>query len=151
MKLIQGMGKPSQDTQRRERNGLLAKIHVARKQLGLTDDQYEAVLRGFNVASAGEMTIRQLELLVEYLCRLGFRPVRARWLKPPEERHSDDQVIALWKRVREIAADLPGGTARLQGLVRKICGVEVLEWCRDEDRLERLLKVLGEIREREDQ
>ena len=47
MKLIQGKGKPSQDTQRRERNGLLAKIHVAKKQLGLTDDQYEAVLRGF--------------------------------------------------------------------------------------------------------
>lgn len=150
MKVIAGKRK-RQDTQKRERNGLLAKIHVARKQLGLSEDQYEAVLRGFQVASAKEMTIPQLELLVKYFCNLGFRPIRARWLKPPEERHSDDQVIALWQRAREIAADLPGGTARLQGLVKKICGVAVLEWCRDEDKLERLLKVLGEIRERGDQ
>jgi hypothetical protein len=150
MKVITGKQK-RQDTQKRERNGLLAKIHVAKKQLGLSEDQYEAVLRGFKVTSAKEMTIPQLELLVKYFRNLGFRPIRARWLKPPEERHSDDQIIALWKRAREIAADLPGGTARLQGLVRKICGVEILEWCRDEDRLERLLKVLGEIRERGDQ
>lgn len=148
MKVITGKQK-RQDTQKRERNGLLAKIHVAKKQLGLSEDQYEAVLRGFKVTSAKEMTIPQLELLVKYFRNLGFRPVRARWLKPPEERHSDDQIIALWKRAREIAADLPGGTARLQGLVRKICGVEILEWCRDEGKLERLLKVLGEIRERE--
>ena len=145
MKLIQGKGEPSQDTQRRERNGLLAKIHVAKKQLGLTDDQYEAVLRGFKVTSARELTIPQLEDLVKYFRRLGFRPIRARWLKPPDARPSDDQVIALWKRAREIAADIDGGTVRLQGLVKKICGVEVLEWCRDEDKLERLLKVLGEI------
>ena len=145
MKLIQGKKKPAQDTQKRERNGLLAKIHVAKKQLGLTDDQYEAVLRGFKVTSAKELTIPQLEELVKYFKRLGFRPVKARWLKPYDEKPSDDQVIALWKRAREIAADLPGGTVRLQGLVKKICGVEILEWCRDEDKLERLLKVLGEI------
>jgi hypothetical protein len=145
MKLIQGKGKSVQDTQRRERNGLLAKIHVAKRQLGLTDDQYEAVLRVFKVTSAKELTIPQLEELVKYFKRLGFRPVKARWLKPYDEKPSDDQVVALWKRAREIAADLPGGTVRLQGLVKKICGVEILEWCRDEDKLERLLKVLGEI------
>jgi hypothetical protein len=145
MKLIQGKGKSVQDTQRRERNGLLAKIHVAKKQLGLTDDQYEAVLRGFKVTSAKELPIPQLEDLVKYFRRLGFRPIKARWLKPYDERPSDDQVVALWKRAREIAADLDGGTKRLQGLVKKICGVEIMEWCRDEDKLERLLKVLGEI------
>jgi phage gp16-like protein len=150
MKLVPGKGQTKQDTQKRERNGLLAKVHVAKKQLGLSDDQYEAVLRGFEVASARDMTIPQLEQLVKYFRRLGFRPIKARWLKPPEKRkyHGDGQVIALWKRAREIAADIDGGTARLQGLVKKICGVEILEWCRDEDKLERLLKVLGEIRER---
>ncbi len=148
MKLIQGKRKPAQDTEKRERNGLLAKVHIAKAQLRLSDDQYEAVLRGFKVGSAKEMTIPQLEDLVKYFRRLGFRPIRARWLKPHDERTTDDQVIALWKRAREIAADLDGGTARLQGLVKKICGVEALEWCRDEARLERLLKVLGEIRER---
>ncbi len=145
MKLIQGKRKSKPDTQQRERNGLLAKVHVAKKQLGLTDDQYEAVLRGFKVTSAREMTIPQLEELVKYFQRLGFRPVRARWLKPPDASPTDAQIIALWKRAREIAAEIDGGTARLQGLVRKICGVAILEWCRDEDKLERLLKVLGEI------
>jgi len=150
MRLIRGKGRSSQDTRRRERNGLLAKVHVAKKQLGLSEDQYEAVLRGFKVTSAKELTIPQLEELVKYFKRLGFRPIRARWLKPPDARPTDDQIIALWQRAREIAAELPGGTARLQGLVRKVCGVEVLEWCRDADRLERLLKVLGEIRQRGD-
>jgi hypothetical protein len=145
MKVIQRKGKPAQDTQKRERNGLLAKVHIARKQLCLSDDQYEAVLRGFGVTSARELTIPQLEDLVKYFRRLGFRPIKARWLKPPDERPTDDQIIALWKRAREIASEIDGGTARLQGVVRKICGVNILEWCRDGDRLERLLKVLGEI------
>ena len=93
------------------------------------------------MTSAKELTIPQLEELVKYFKRLGFRPIKARWLKPHDARSSDDQVIALWKRAREIAADLPGGTVRLQGLVKKICGVEILEWCRDEDKLERLLRL----------
>jgi hypothetical protein len=148
MKIVPGKGQQKQDTQKRERNGLLAKIHVARKQLGLDDDQYEAVLRGFKVTSSKDMTIPQLEQLVKYFKRLGFRPIRARWLKPFDARPGDGQVIALWKRAREIASDIDNGAVRLQGLVKKICGVEALEWCRDEDKLERLLKVLGEIRER---
>ena len=56
---------------------------------------------------------------MKYFRRLGFRPIRARWLKPHDARPSDDQVIALWKRAREIAADIDGGTARLQGLVKE--------------------------------
>jgi hypothetical protein len=35
-----------------ERRGLLAKIHVAKKQMGLNDGEYEMVLRSFRVASS---------------------------------------------------------------------------------------------------
>lgn len=142
MKVIQGKEKPAQNA---ERNGLLAKIHIAKKQLGIDDDHYEAVLKRYKVDSAADLTVPQMEAVVKFFKSLGFKPLHARWYKKSKERNKDSQIVALWKRARELAAGLEGGTTRLQGLVRKVCGVEALEWCRDEAKLERLLKILGEI------
>ncbi|HOK59218.1 MAG TPA: hypothetical protein PL047_09445, partial [Methanothrix sp.] len=66
------------DFEARQRRGLLAKIHIAKKDLGLSQDEYELILTGFKVASAAELTIPQLERLVKYLKKLGWRPVRIR-------------------------------------------------------------------------
>ncbi len=44
-----------------------------------------------------------------------------------------------------MAGALENGEKRLQGLCERICGVRVLEWCKDAGKLERLLKVLGEL------
>jgi hypothetical protein len=127
-----------------QRQGLLAKIHIAKKDMGLTEDQYEAMLSGMKVTSAKELTIPQMEKLVEYLKHYGWRPVKSRKQKPV-----DAQINALKFRVQEASLEIHNGQERLPGLIKKICGVDSLIWCRSVNKLERLLAVIGKIKEQE--
>jgi len=123
-----------------QRRGLIAKIHVAKSQMGLSDEYYEAMLSTFKVKSTADMTIGQLENFVRLLKSHGWRAVKSRKEKP-----EDAQLTALMDRVREEAANLENGEIRLPGLTKKICGVDRLEWCRSVDKLERLLAVLRKL------
>ncbi len=130
-----------------QRRGLLAMVHIAKKDLGLNEGEYEMILRGFKTASSGELNIPQLERLVKYLKHLGWKPVRSRRKKRP----ADDalRLEALRRRCVEVAKTLDNGEKRLAGLALKICGVASPIWCRDAAKLERLLAVLDSIKEKE--
>ena len=137
-----------------QRRGLLAMVHIAKKDLALNEGEYEMILRGFKTASSGELNIPQLERLVKYLKRLGWKPVRSRRKKRPTDAAA--RLDALRRRCVEIAMDrgtdlksVPIGEKRLAGLALKICGFASLTWCRDAAKLERLLAVLGSIKEKE--
>ena len=57
------------------RKALLAKIHVAKKQLGLTEEEYRALLDGhFGAASAADLGLTDLKRLVLVLADYGFKP-----------------------------------------------------------------------------
>jgi hypothetical protein len=56
------------------RRGLLAKVHIARKDLGLTEEEYRATLREmFGIESAAQLTEEQLGGLVEHFLHRGWR------------------------------------------------------------------------------
>lgn len=138
------------DAQAKQRKGLLAKIHIAKQQMGLNEGEYEMILKSFKVSTAADLTLVQLENMVKLLKHYGFKPWKSR--KPAKSmspKHDDDQIAALQIRVREISLEIANGQARLPGLIRKICGVSTLPWCRDIGKLERLLAVLGKIKETE--
>lgn len=136
----------------RERRGLLAKIHIAKQQLSLTDDEYELIIGGFKATSAAELTIPQLERLVKYLQKLGWKPSRRGHSAESSKIRKMDPVLvanqlgALRGRCVEIAQEIENGEKRLIGLALKICGVSSLTWCREVQKLERLLAVLGKIK-----
>ncbi len=134
-------------TEKAQRNGLLAMVHIAKKDLMLRDDEYEMILQGFKVASSGELDVPQLERLVKYLKKLGWKPVRSRRKK--KAAPADARLAALRTRCVEVAKTLDNGEKRLAGLATKICGFSSLTWCRDAAKLERLLAVLGSIKEKE--
>jgi phage gp16-like protein len=144
-------------SEKAQRKGLLQLIHIAKKDLGLNEGEYEMILRGFKVASSGELNIPQLERLVKYLKRLGWKPVRKR--RRTQERgndaascpRSDARLAALRARCVEVAKSMDNGEKRLAGLAAKICGFASLTWCREASKLERLLAVLGSIKEKETQ
>ena len=56
------------------RRALLAKVHVAKKQLGLDDPEYRAVLARFEVESSAALDIRGLESLLAHFRDLGWNP-----------------------------------------------------------------------------
>ena len=64
-------------TVEQKKKGLIAKIHVAKTQLGLDDDNYRAILQritGQN--SAKDCNLLQLQRVMAEMERLGFKPTR---------------------------------------------------------------------------
>jgi len=139
------------DSEAAQRRGLLAMVHIAKKDLALNEGEYEMILAGFKVASSGELSIPQLEWLVKYLKKLGWKPMRRRRRNAPSATSSrkEARLDALRRRCVDIAKALENGEKRLAGLAAKICGFASLTWCRDAAKLERLLAVFGSIKEKE--
>lgn len=60
-----------------QRKALLAKVHVAKKQLGLTDEEYRGMLEGnFCLSSAACLGLTDLKRLVMIMTEYGFKPTR---------------------------------------------------------------------------
>lgn len=93
-----------------QRKALLAKIHVAKKQLGLKEKEYRALLDGhFGAASAAHLEMTDLKRLVLVMQEYGFKPSKG---------HARRGV----SRKREIPATLSNDDANLgrEALMRKI-------------------------------
>jgi hypothetical protein len=138
--------KSSDDKIHRRRNGLLALVHIAKKELALRDDEYRDVLKYWGVTTSAEMSIPELEELVEYFESLGFKK------KVPADRDLGSgvgQITALRERIREEAGKLNNGEQRLKGLVKKIAKTDDLNSCRDVKKLKQILKVIHLLQNRE--
>lgn len=60
-----------------QRKALLAKVHVAKKQLALTDDEYRSMLEGnFCLPSAAYLSLTDLKRLVLIMAEYGFKPTK---------------------------------------------------------------------------
>ena len=144
MRPIKGGGKKSPNKFQKQRHGLLAVVHIAKKDLGLADPEYRAVLMRYGVSSAGAMSIPELENLVEYFESLGFIKTQKERFK--KFKKPGTQAAALKERILSEAAKLDNWEKRLAGLVKKKCGVDKLEWCSDIGKLKSLLKCVATIR-----
>ncbi|RZB36757.1 MAG: hypothetical protein SRB2_01836 [Desulfobacteraceae bacterium Eth-SRB2] len=138
--------KSSDNKIHRRRNGLLALVHIAKKELALRDDEYRDVLKYWGVTTSAQMSIPELEELVTYFESLGFKK------KVSADRDLGSgvgQIKALWERVRTEAGKLNNGEQRLKGLVKKIAKADDLMSCRDVKKLKQILKVVRLLQDRE--
>ena len=117
------------------RKSLLAKVHIAKKELGLTDLVYRQYLwRWFAVRSAGDLTDAQLERLVDIYKLNGWKPKpgrEARELKRSQDRASYAQlgmIRGLWRelgRAGKLHNPTDDGLSRF---IKKTTHVDRLEW-----------------------
>ena len=131
-----------QTREKTRRNALLAKVHIAKKELAIEDDDYRAILkREFRKHSAKQLTEMELGFLIDYFREKGWTPANG-------QRTTDNQqqYEILRARAWELAGKIENGDRRMKGLAKKILGVDRLEWCRDVGRLKRLLAVLENIK-----
>jgi hypothetical protein len=133
------------------RRTLLAKVHIATKELGLPPADYRALLMGrFGVPSAGDLSTRDMERLLDHFVGCGWRPERRRERRASLAAMRKRQIFALQARARQIFSQLEDrDERRLQGLCEKICGTNDLASCRDAAKLRRILAVLAGIKKRE--
>ena len=85
-----------------ERNRLLAKVHIAKKDLGLDDDVYRELLDNmFGRRSAADLSTNDLFRLLRHFRSCGWRqkPSRSGWMDLPAGISMEAQkryVAALW-------------------------------------------------------
>ena len=117
-----------------ERRGLLAKIHIAKKELGLPDEFYREILvERYCVDTAAQLTISEMEDLVAYFRECGWN----------EKRYERSRIKALQLRVLSYREVL--GSRRVAGVCEKILGVSDPRWCQDLNKLRRACAVLQKI------
>jgi hypothetical protein len=137
--------KPAPKIQER-RNKLLALVHIAKKEIPLSDDEYRDVIAYWGVSSSADMSIRELEDLVKYFESLGFKK---KVIDTRDPGPGVGQIKALQERIREEAEKLNNGEQRLKGLVKKIAKADDLKVCRNVKKLKQILKVVRLLQARE--
>lgn len=122
-----------------KRQGLIAKIHIAKKELLSNDDDvyrhWVSEISKKRADSSKNLTDRELEALIRRFKAFGWkdrqsskkRALQAAILKTSKERLGES-----WLK-------------RLQGLTNKVAGVEKVEWVKDIAQLERLLGIIRNI------
>jgi phage gp16-like protein len=116
----------------------LAKIHIAKKQLELDDDAYRAMLRGVaGVDSARDLTPQAASKLFKHMERCGFVPRVAVRRRPRVAPTRENQLC----KIEALLADAGRPWAYVQGIVKRICKVDAIEFC-DGERLAKLIAAL---------
>lgn len=105
----------------------LAAIHVARKQLGLDEDTYRAVLvRVTGKASAAAMSEAERQSVVQELRRHGFKPAR-KGLEGPYAK----KLQALWIAGWNLGLVRDRSDAAMLAFVARQTGIEHTRFLRD--------------------
>jgi len=119
------------------RNSILAKIHIAKKDLGLDDDTYRTALESVTGRdSCGGMSDRQLTKVLDHFKAKGWKPALKNKFKKPS-KHADVRLIyALWWDLHasgklDCAADQR--RSALQKFVKHMTGVDNPEWLTGDD------------------
>ncbi|TBV12774.1 gp16 family protein [Stutzerimonas kirkiae] len=121
----------------------LAKIHIAKAQLGLDDETYRALLaRVAGVHSAKELTPRQVGAVLAEFQRLGFEPKPATKRAGRNKPNAATERKALVGKIEAQLAEAGRVWAYVDAMALRMFQVERVEWC-DTDQLRRLIAALA--------
>lgn len=109
----------------------LAKLHIAKKELGLTDEAYRDTLRNITGKdSAAKITDNQAGKVLIHFKNLGWKP-RGQAM-PSVSVPNDPQskkIQALWINMNQAGIVRHGSNVAMLAFVKKVTGVDRLEWC----------------------
>ena len=124
----------------------VALIHVAKAQLGLSDEVYREMLGSVGVLSSLQLTGPQFNELMNRMEAGGFRVTggqpeggKARsesWkrvhksaVKSGMHRQPPQETEAMIRKIAAILADLGLGWGYADGMARRMFGIDRLTWC----------------------
>lgn len=115
---------------RDHRNGDLAKIHVAKKQLGMSEEDYRAMLwtQG-RVTTSSDLDHTGRQRVLDHLKACGFKPVASVKTGRPKRPTPAPDKLKLIRRIRAqliSLKNLPDSYA--DGIARQMFGLEFFEW-----------------------
>lgn len=115
------------------RNAILGKIHIAKKQLSMPDDDYRALIANITQGktSCKDCTPTELGAIVEALIGLGFKPAKPKVkLSPPasDTPTQSDKIRAMWIDLDRRGIVKNRGDDALQKFVKRLTKVDRVEW-----------------------
>lgn len=103
---IQKSGNTRTNTTNASRKAMLAKVHIAKKNLGMDDATYRELLgNNFNVTSSADLSNDGLHRLVLYLVGLGFTPTGKGGSARPKGSFSKAKMNKIGALLAEKGAD----------------------------------------------
>ena len=119
------------------RQRLIRLIHVGKRELGLDDETYRALLMGsVQKDSTSAMSVPELERVLERMKRSGFK-VRVKSARPPAQSRPGRplaqypearKVRALWLFLHQLGAVKNPSEEALAAYVKRIAKVDALQW-----------------------
>ncbi|WP_241499349.1 gp16 family protein [Chromobacterium sphagni] len=106
---------------------------MAKRELALDDDSYRAILQRIGKqASAADLTVPELNQVLEYLKRSGFK-VRSKARQAAQSRPlaQDEQhkkIRALWLFLHQIGVVKNPAESALAAYVKRITGSDAMQW-----------------------
>lgn len=129
----------------------LAKIHIAKKDLGLTDEAYRDILRTqTGKESAAKLTDTQALRVLRYFESRGWKPKKQGSL-PGMAIPTDGQskkIQALWITLHQAGKITNGNDAALLAFVKRLTKIDRLEWCSGHDK-DKVIEALKSWAQRE--
>ncbi len=116
------------------RNSLIAKIHIAKNQLGMNDDEYRDLLERLTEGkrSCADCNETELDLIMQNMIKLGFKQQTKKKLSPitrhKEEKEQIDKIRALWIDMARRGVIGNRYEPALQKFCHRITKVSRLEW-----------------------
>ena len=119
------------------RRGILAKIHIAKAQLGMSRDEYEAMLQSFGVTSSADLDARGLDRLLRRFETLGFKPANVKKRgrdRTPDFGKSRIDKSSYISKIEALLAEIGRREGRFvpwdyaNAILKRQCGVETLDW-----------------------
>lgn len=129
MRVTRRGGAPARFDRNPRRRSMLAKVHIAQKQLGLSDDDYRAVLlRVAGRLSAGDCTDAELVKVLEEFAAKGFSAkARAPGAKPADHPVAR-KARSLWIGLGSLGAIADASEPALEAFARRQLGCERMQW-----------------------
>jgi len=116
------------------RNPALAKIHIAKKELGLDDCAYRAVIMGVTQQkkdSSAKLTAKEQQKLLDRFKEMGWKP------KQQHRKKSTNplvrKVFALWGELGRKGKLKNSSRTALCAFVKRMANVDDPEWMNDEE------------------
>ncbi|BEO27802.1 GemA protein [Serratia marcescens] len=111
------------------RINLVKLIHVAKRDRRLDDDTYRQLLDSYTgLSSTKEMTIKQLESVMEAFYGLGFRRAFKRPGKITATDEQSKKIRSLWLEMFDAGFVRDSSERAINAYVHRITGVDRLEW-----------------------
>lgn len=128
-------GKPAQfDRASQNRRTMIAKIHVAKRELALDEDDYRQILfEETRHKSLTDCTEGELVRVIDRLKRQGFKPLPGRGKTAKAQHPMAKKARALWISLYQLGVVRNSSEAALEAFAKRQLGCDRLVWARQSD------------------